>query len=117
MSEIRKAYPNAQIWYRWSVATGVKYSTQWPFDPTDFDVDAFVVDDDLAKWINATTWFRDITTVNNIKIVSQVDWIESKLINNLDWYRTEPWKEFTFRVYTQNEFEKKVKSNWYKLIK
>ena len=39
----------AIIGYRGSVATGIKFKSKKPFDPSDFDVDAFIVSDKIAS--------------------------------------------------------------------
>lgn len=48
INKLKNLYPDAKMGYRGSLSTGTKYSTGGPFDPTDWDVDAFIVSDNLA---------------------------------------------------------------------
>jgi hypothetical protein len=54
--------------YRGSLATGVKFKTGGPFDPTDFDVDAFIVSDKLAAQTKSQVFRNagDITPINKL---------------------------------------------------
>lgn len=107
ISKLKITYPDAQMGYRGSLATGKKYSTGGPFDPTDWDVDAFIVSDDLAATFTKPG-FRDGRNVVEIKNIA--DELESsfKLISG---YRTEPGKPFTFKIFTEAEFNSIVKPN------
>lgn len=99
--------------YRGSLSTGTKYSTGGPFDPTDWDVDAFIVSDELAAKIGNSNPFRDGRKITDIEKIADDLEISYK---NISGYRTEVGKPFTFRVWTQAEFDKIVKPNGYKLF-
>ena len=69
--------------------------------------------DDLAKKIGGTG-FRDATKISKeIEIIAKD--LESSFIK-ISGYRTEAGKTFTFRVWTQAEFDNIVKPNGYKLF-
>jgi hypothetical protein len=111
-SQLNNLFPNAKIGYRGSLSTGTKYSTGGPFDPTDWDVDAFIVSDNLAAQIGGGGFRngRNIPSVANI-----ADELETSF-KNISGYRTELNKPFTFRVFTEAEFNSIVKPNGYKLF-
>lgn len=54
IDNLRRLYPDAKIGYRGSLAIGTKYNNgnPLPFDPKDWDVDAFSVSDELSKKIH-----------------------------------------------------------------
>lgn len=112
ISKLKAVYPDVKMGYRGSLATGKKFSTGGLFDPSDWDVDAFIVSDDLAKKIGGSGFRngRDIAEISPI-----ADELEAAF-KNLSGYRTEVGKPFTFRVWTQTEFDKIVKPNGYKLF-
>lgn len=112
ISTIKSFDPEAIVGYRGSLATGTKFKSGKPFNPADFDVDAFIVSDKLSNLFKKATKFRD---GNNIKGLAKVSSkIEKELQKAFPGYRTEPGKPFTFRVFTKAEFEKIVKPNGYK---
>jgi RHS repeat-associated protein len=117
IDKLKQIYPNAKFGYRGSLATGKKYSTGSKFNPNDWDVDAFIVSDELAAMFSkAETRFRD-----GRKISAEVKNISTDLqtsLKNISGYRIERQnkKEFTFRIYTEAEFDKIVKPNGYKLF-
>jgi filamentous hemagglutinin len=105
IDKIKRLYPDAKIGYRGSLATGTKYSTGGAFDPKDWDVDAFIVSDELygklpAGWKSA----RDVPEIGAI-----CEDIENQL-KILSGYRTAPGKEFTFKVWQEKDFEIIIKS-------
>ncbi len=110
--QLNNLYPNAKIGYRGSLSTGTKYSTGGPFDPTDWDVDAFIVSDNLASQIGGSGFRngRNIQSISNI-----ADDLENSF-KSISGYRTELNKPFTFRVFTEAEFNSIVKPNGYKLF-
>lgn len=114
MSKLKKIYPDAKIGYRGSLATGIKHSTQGPFDPKDFDVDAFIVSDELAKKIGNNNSFRDIKKLkgDEMQICREIE----ENLKTLNGYRTSPNKEFTFRVWTEKEYNNLIKNNVHKII-
>jgi hypothetical protein len=111
-SQLNNLFPNAKIGYRGSLSTGTKYSTGGPFDPTDWDVDAFIVSDNLATQIGGSG-FRNGRDINAIEIIA--DELELSF-KNISSYRTELNKPFTLRVWTEAEFNSIVKPNGYKLF-
>jgi hypothetical protein len=107
---------DAKIGYRGSLATGTKFKSQKPFDPADFDVDAFIVSDKLADQFKAGTRFKDARRkFGDIESVS--DAIEQRYKESFSGYRDESGagKPFTFRVYTTQEYEK-IKADGVKVI-
>ncbi len=115
VTKIKKLYPDAKVGYRGSLATGTKYSTGGPFDPNDFDVDAFIVSDKLASQFGPNVVFRDARRFKELGAIC--DDLEKVFKKSFDGYRTEPGKPFTFRVWTEAEFEQKVKPYGYNLFK
>ena len=113
-SQLKSLYPDAKFGYRGSLATGSKYNNgnPIPFDPSDWDVDAFIVSDDLVAQIGGSGFRngRDIEGIENI-----ADELELSF-KNISGYRTELNKPFTFRVWTEAEFNSIVKPNGYKLF-
>ena len=61
LSTVHRLDPDAQIGIRGSLATGRKgpHKGNAPFDPNNFDVDAFIVFDKLAGQFSNKEWFRD----------------------------------------------------------
>jgi hypothetical protein len=112
INSLKSLYPDAKMGYRGSLATGKKYSTGGPFDPSDWDVDAFIVSDELASKIGGTGFRngRDISAIEKIADDLELHY------TNISGYRTEIGKPFTFRVWTQAEFDKIVKPNGFKLF-
>ena len=107
---IKSIASDAVVGFRGSVASGVKHSTQCPFDPTDFDLDAFIVSDKLAKQIPGRG-FRDGNDI--AAVAAEAKKIEELLKQSFSGYRTEPGKPFTFRIWTTEEFERIVREGPY----
>ena len=104
--QILSMFPDAKIGVRASLGRGFKgpHKKNAPFDPDDFDVDAFIVSDDLAKLIPANgNRFRSAREIDSLQPIQ--DRIDRLLRSELDGLRSEP---FTFRVFTQEEFARKV---------
>jgi hypothetical protein len=97
---------DAVVGYCGSVASGIRYSTRGPFDPTDFDLDRFIVSDELAKKIPGASW-RDGRRIPEIG--EEAKRIEDLLRKSFSGYRANPNKPFTFRIWTTEEFERIVK--------
>jgi RHS repeat-associated protein len=118
--DIRSKVPGAQVGYRGSLATGMKgphkvgpRGERLPFDPQDFDVDAFIVSDELAAKIpSAPGGFRSMRTLPGAR--SMQSRIQTELEESLPGLRAD--EEFTFRVWTQQEFETKVRPNGFVII-
>jgi len=109
---------DAKIGYRGSLATGIKYESQKPFDPSDFDVDAFIVSDKLAELFKAKErGWRNTRKFGDISAVS--DAIEERYRQTFSGYRDESGdgKPFTFRIFTTKEYEEKYKLTGVKIIK
>jgi hypothetical protein len=53
LAPLAKKFPDSRAGYRGSLARGKKgaHKGGGPFDPNDFDVDAFIVDDKLAATV------------------------------------------------------------------
>ncbi len=63
LAPLAKQFPDARAGFRGSLARGTKGARKGggPFDPTNFDVDAFIVSDDLAAAIpKAAKGFRNL---------------------------------------------------------
>ncbi|PCD82360.1 hypothetical protein CNQ87_17385 [Lysinibacillus fusiformis] len=111
--KIKEIDPDAKVGYRGSLATGQKGEHKGfaPFDPTDFDIDAFIVSNKLASRFPSKTYWRsgvDIAEVNQIQ--SQID---RALKESLPGMRKVDKRgrpdNFNFRIYTQEEYNKKIR--------
>ncbi|WP_039135598.1 hypothetical protein, partial [Flavihumibacter sp. ZG627] len=112
VNSVKALDQEAMIGYRGSLATGEKYKTGARFDPADFDVDAFIVSDQLAGKFGSSN-FRN---GRNIKELEGLSNSLEESFKNLGGYRTDSKKPFTFRIFTQKEFEKAVKPSGYKIL-
>ncbi len=115
LKKLRKLYPNAKIGYRGSLATGVKYKGG-PFDPADWDVDAFIVDDPLYnKFPNpGTRAFRNAINRDG-RIIPIVQKVEMEL-QKFSGYRIDPRKPFAFKVWSEKEFVDEIIPGGYKFL-
>lgn len=118
MPDIKAELPDAQIGYRGSLTTGQRHNNNnpIPFNPNDFDVDAFIVDDDFAALFSSSIRFRDARKRGSSDIVGICDDLELDFQDLFPGYRIEINKPFTFRVWTQAEFQSRVVPYGYKLI-
>ena len=109
LQKIKELDPNAVVGYRGSLATGQKgeHKGYAPFDPTNFDIDAFIVSDKLAETFPKKVYWRSARKVSD-DINQLSDNLESDFRNIFPGYRYEPDKPFTFRIYTEKEFNKKI---------
>ncbi|HEY2495000.1 MAG TPA: hypothetical protein VGI33_19085, partial [Paenibacillus sp.] len=113
VQKIKELDPNAMVGYRGSLATGKKgpHKGNAPFDPTDFDIDAFIVSDKLASRFPADDPWRAGTKIKEIRNLQKE--IDKTLKDSLEGLRRVDKKgrpdKFTFRIYTQKEFEKNIK--------
>ncbi len=112
LKSVKALDQEAIVGYRGSLATGEKYSTGARFDPSDFDVDAFIVSDDLAKKFGKSN-FRN---GRNIKELEGLSNSLEESFKNLGGYRSDSEKPFTFRIFTQKEFDATVKPGGYKVL-
>ncbi|MGM0715488.1 hypothetical protein ACWKW1_27300 [Brevibacillus parabrevis] len=109
LQKIKEVDPNAKVGYRGSLATGQKgpHKGNAPFDPNDFDIDAFIVSDKLAETFSKNVYWRSARKVSD-DLNQLQDKLELNFRNTLPGYRYEPDKPFTFRIYTEKEFNKKI---------
>ncbi|NPC91688.1 hypothetical protein HOO54_05405 [Bacillus sp. WMMC1349] len=114
VKKIKEIDPDAKVGYRGSLATGKKgpHKGNAPFDPTDFDIDAFIVSDKLASKFEPDTVWRSGSEIKNVSAMQKE--IDKVLKNNLDGLRRVDKRgrpdKFTFRIYTQKEFNSKYKN-------
>jgi len=125
VASIKAKYPNSKVGYRGSLANGAKYNKDFkkrggdeylPFKPDDWDVDAFIIDDDLAAKFPPNERFRDVRSNgidNDLKNICDDLENSFKLENG---YRIEARKPFTFAVWTTQDFENKIKDFGYKIL-
>lgn len=102
---IKNLADDAIVGYRGSVATGIKHSTQGPFNPEDFDLDAFIVSDTLAAKLPRSR-FRDGRDLPEINAAA--DEVEAVLKQAFGGYRSSGRRPFTFRIWTYREYQDKV---------
>ncbi|WDV05473.1 hypothetical protein [Lysinibacillus irui] len=118
--KIKEIDPDAKVGYRGSLATGQKgpHKGNAPFDPTDFDIDAFIVSDKLASQFPPSTTWKAGTQIKEIRQMQKE--IDKTLKSSLDGIRKVDKKgrpdNFTFRIYTQEEFISKKYSKGSKII-
>jgi hypothetical protein len=96
---------NALVGFRGSLARGFKgeHKGGAPFNPQDFDVDAFIVSDKLAAEFGSKVRFRSGAEIPQVKAMQSS--IDSALRQNpaFSGLREEP---FTFRIFTQKEIQR-----------
>ncbi len=112
---VRAIFPNAKIGCRGSVVTGWRYSAQTHFNPTSFDVDAFIVDDEFAALWGDFTGFRDASTMNPT-IAALSEELDLVFRDLFPGYRIDPNDPFAYRVWTEAEFQERVVPDGYKLF-
>ncbi len=105
MSLIKKLDGDAKFGYRGSLARGKKHIDKGGgnFMPDDFDIDAFVVSDKLAKMIEengGNVKWRDLAEIPGLE--GQIDKLKKELANKFEGMRD----EFSIRVYTKEQFKK-----------
>lgn len=105
LDTIKSIAPDAQIGFTGSLDCGTKgpHKDNLPFDPASFDVDAFIVSDELAAQFPSNKWFRSGNDIPHLKPVQ--DQIGSVLRQDNPGLREEA---FTFRIFTCDEFTRKV---------
>lgn len=102
VSEIKALDPKAVVGFRGSLARGRKgpHKNNAPFDPNDFDVDAYIVSDVLAKSFPPKTSFRDGRDIPKIAK------IQRRLSNSLSQSPAfAGWRDkfINFRIFTDDE--------------
>lgn len=119
---IKKLDPNAIVGYRGSLARGQKgpHKGNAPFDPRDFDVDAFIVSDTLAARFRDNQEFRDGGRISEVrktqgKIDSDLrrDRDAGEAREEMQGLRQQP---FTFRIFTREEYRSTVQTDDYKTL-
>ncbi|MCY8216848.1 T7SS effector LXG polymorphic toxin [Bacillus haynesii] len=111
VKKIKEIDPNAKVGYRGSLATGQKgpHKGNAPFDPTDFDIDAFIVSDKLASKFPSSSRWRAGTDIKEIRKIQKE--LDKTLKNSLDGLRKTDKKgrpdKLTFRIFTQEEYNSK----------
>lgn len=103
VSSVKTLDAEAIVGLRGSVVTGTKFKSGAPFNLADFDVDAFIVSDNLALKYKPGVQFRDGNRVKELKGISNE--LES-IFSQYGGYRTDAKKPFTFRIFTTAEFQK-----------
>jgi hypothetical protein len=108
-------YPDSKIGYRGSLARGTTYSGG-AFDPGDFDVDAFIVSDNLASsdFFEPNEPWRDARDVDNLEGIC--DNLNKTFKNNFPGYLKTPRKPFTFKVYTKAEYRNEIVKDKYCIL-
>ncbi len=124
VQSLKGLYPKAKIGYRGSLSRGEKFNKITKefeeFNPNSFDMDGFIVSDELVakfpvadqgwmKWRDA----RDLGSQPLFEV--SADKLHLEFSNNLPGYRKNDI--FTFKVWTEAEYEYEVLKNGYKLIK
>ena len=73
LSSIKRLASDAQVGFRGSLARGTKgpHKGNAPFDPTNFDVDAFIVSDQLAARFSSREWFRSGSRIPELKSIQE----------------------------------------------
>ncbi len=102
LGSIAKLDPDALVGFRGSLARGVTgpHKGNIPFNPENFDVDAFIVSDKLAGQFGSRVPFRSGARIGEVADVQTA--IDSALRQNpaFGGLRQDP---FTFRIFTQQE--------------
>jgi len=103
LEPLTKQFPDAEVGFRGSLARGTKgkHKGGGPFDPTDYDVDAFIVSDDLAGKIpKDAKGFRNLGRLpQNQSLTKSI----SDKLRKISGHRNAPVK---IRVFTKAEFNK-----------
>src|SRR5262249_23605903 len=96
--------PDATVGYRGSLARGTKgpHKGNAPFDPTSFDVDAFIVSDSLSREVPANR--RNFRSARrDSRLVGIQNAIDRELRGKFAGLRDEP---FTFRIFSTEEYRR-----------
>ncbi|ATO51483.1 hypothetical protein P4V86_17185 [Brevibacillus laterosporus] len=112
VKKIKEIDPNAKVGYRGSLATGQKgpHKGNATFDPTDFEIDAFIVSDKLASRFPSKTKWRSDADIEEVKhMQGQID---KTLKESLDGLRKVDKRgrpdKFTLRIFTKREYNRKI---------
>ncbi len=108
LAPLAKQFPDAQVGIRGSLARGTKgpHKANAPFDPGNFDVDAFIVSDDLAGLVSKDKQgFRNLARLPQFRgLVRDI----GKQLQSIPGIRPDTFK---VRVFSTKEFEAAVKAN------
>lgn len=113
VDELKARFPKAKIGYRGSLVTDVRYKTGGPFDPSHFDVDAYIVDDDLANMFDEFIKFKDCKRIKVYNFQEICENIETTLKSTFQGYNKGDGV-FTFRIWTFKEYKEKIVPNGFK---
>ncbi len=97
---------NAIIGFRGSTARGYKgpQKNSDPFDPSKFDVDAFIVSDRLAEGLSKVRGARFPVEELRPELVQEQERVDRALRSSLPGLKNDP---FSFRVFTFEEFNRR----------
>ncbi len=107
---IKKIDADAIVGFRGSIASGVKgaHKGNLPFDPSNFDVDGFIVSDEMAKKYSKSQWFR--SAGNKFPVIKKLErTLEKTFQGAFPGYRLPKKGQtgFSFRIFTTAEYNKK----------
>lgn len=107
LPEIKKIDPNARVGFRGGLARGFKgkHKGNAPFDPNDFDVDAFVISDELYG--KERYWFK-VGPESLREIGTSID-EELRQYPEFKGMRTGNGK-FKFRIFSEEEITRKAEN-------
>ena len=105
---IQSLAPDAQVGFRGSLARGFRHPGKGgtPFDPKDFDVDAFIVSDSLAARFPRGVRFRDGKRIPEIRAIQRSLDSSLRKLPSFSGLRKE---RFTFRIFTRAEIQKELR--------
>lgn len=120
VKKLKEMFPNAKVGIRGSMANGRKVEKATgkyiDFNPNSFDVDAFIVDDNLAKRIKAMggnpNWL-DIRALNDPALNDLLDKAEASFKKKIKGYRDKD--KFTFKVWSEYDYKYEVQAGDYHL--
>jgi RHS repeat-associated protein len=96
---------NAKVGFRGSLARGRKGSHKGggPFNPQQFDVDAFIVSDDLSALIVPRRGFRNGGDIAEIRAIQRAIDADLRGTPGFNGLKKEP---FTFRIFSEKEIKR-----------
>lgn len=132
LTELKTLYPNAEFGYRGSITTGYKFKVKDPsrpkdaffkgnetFNPKSFDVDGFIVSDELYNKFAANGITKNFKDLRLLTSEVEGNKIADRIHNEFS-YKFHGYKQddiFTFRVWTKQQFIDEVLPAGYKMIK
>jgi RHS repeat-associated protein len=102
---VRSLDSEALVGLRGSLARGFKSAQKGnaPFDPNNFDVDAFIVSNKLAAQFHPDVWWRNAGDVGLDKLQLHLD----STLRNVPEFKGLKADPFTFRIFTTAEIERR----------